>query len=80
MNLFLDTSVLLAACGSERGASPFLFRQAAVQGWELLGSLRSPRATLFATLAWFSRRTQMALSESALRSMIPMVWCVFCEV
>lgn len=38
MRLFLDTSVLLAAAGSARGASRFLIREAAAQGWELVSS------------------------------------------
>ncbi len=36
MKLFLDTSVLLAASGSDRGASRELFRRAAGCGWVLL--------------------------------------------
>ena len=38
MNLFLDTSVLLAACGSATGASREIFRQASVSGWVLLAT------------------------------------------
>ncbi len=38
MRLFLDSSVLLAACGSERGASRLLFTSAASNGWGLLVS------------------------------------------
>lgn len=38
MRLFLDTSVLLAAAGSARGASRFLFENAEEQGWKLLSS------------------------------------------
>ena len=38
MNLFLDTSVLLAACGSATGASREIFRQASVNGWVLLAT------------------------------------------
>lgn len=38
MNLFLDTSVLLAACGSEHGASNYLFRVAGGQSWALIAS------------------------------------------
>lgn len=36
MKLFLDTSVLLAACGSEKGASRELFRLAPLNEWTLL--------------------------------------------
>jgi hypothetical protein len=38
VRLFLDTSVLLAASGSARGASRFLVEQAAVHGWKLASS------------------------------------------
>ncbi len=38
MNLFLDSSVLLAACGSARGASRALFSHAQPNGWTLLAS------------------------------------------
>ena len=36
MKLFIDTSVLLAAAGSENGASCFLFEQAPIRGWVLV--------------------------------------------
>jgi hypothetical protein len=36
VRLFLDTSVLLAACGSTAGASHELFRQAGTRGWTLI--------------------------------------------
>jgi predicted nucleic acid-binding protein len=36
MKLFLDTSVLLAACGSEKGASRELFRLAPSNEWTLM--------------------------------------------
>ena len=38
MKLFLDTSVLLAACGSAKGASRAVFDLALVQGWILVSS------------------------------------------
>ena len=38
MRLFLDTSVLLAAAGSARGASRFLLAEAVAHGWELVSS------------------------------------------
>lgn len=38
MRLFIDTSVLLAASGSAKGASRFLIAEAAAHGWELLSS------------------------------------------
>jgi predicted nucleic acid-binding protein len=38
VRLFLDTSVLLAAAGSARGASRFLILEAAAHDWELISS------------------------------------------
>ena len=38
MRLFLDSSVLLAASGSSKGASRFLLQEAATLGWELISS------------------------------------------
>jgi len=38
VTIFLDTSVLLAACGSTTGASRALFTLAPRQGWTLMSS------------------------------------------
>ncbi|MBX7158529.1 MAG: hypothetical protein K1X66_09110 [Verrucomicrobiae bacterium] len=38
MKLFLDTSVLIAAVGSERGGSHLLFKVHIIKGWKLLTS------------------------------------------
>lgn len=38
MRLFLDTSVLLAAAGSARGASRFLIAEARNRAWELISA------------------------------------------
>ncbi|MEX1114069.1 MAG: hypothetical protein WEB53_02390 [Akkermansiaceae bacterium] len=38
MRIFLDSSVVLAACGSDRGASSYLFAQSDCGIWELLVS------------------------------------------
>ena len=38
MNLFLDSSVLLAACGSRRGASRELFNRRAANAWVLIAT------------------------------------------
>ncbi|HKK19372.1 MAG TPA: PIN domain-containing protein [Opitutales bacterium] len=35
MDLFLDTSVLLSACGSSKGASRYIIESAAEQHWQL---------------------------------------------
>ena len=40
MNLFLDTSVLLAACNSVTGSSRALFDYAPKEGWSLIASPR----------------------------------------
>ncbi len=39
MKLFVDSSVLLAASGSAKGASRLLIGEAAERGWELVSSL-----------------------------------------
>ncbi|MBI4662242.1 MAG: hypothetical protein HY735_25770 [Verrucomicrobia bacterium] len=36
MRLFLDSSVLLAACGSTAGASHEIFRLVSIHGWTLI--------------------------------------------
>lgn len=38
MKLFLDSSVILAACNLSTGASRYICEQAGNQGWELLAS------------------------------------------
>lgn len=38
MRLFLDTSVLLSASGSAKGASRFIVVEAVAQGWDLVSS------------------------------------------
>jgi hypothetical protein len=38
VRLFLDTSVLLAACGSTTGASHEIFRQSRIHGWTLIAT------------------------------------------
>ena len=38
MRIFLDTSVLLAASGSSKGASHFLITEASARSWELVSS------------------------------------------
>jgi predicted nucleic acid-binding protein len=38
VELFLDTSVLLSACGSSRGASRFIIDEAKAQDWALISA------------------------------------------
>jgi predicted nucleic acid-binding protein len=71
MKLFLDTSVLLAACGSARGSSRALFDYATAQGWTLMASpwvvaevvrnlAKFPPA---ATSEWLRLRPQLVLVD-----------------
>jgi hypothetical protein len=60
VRLFLDSSVLLAASGSERGASREVFRRAAPNGWVLIATpfvleevlTNLPRLPTSATADW----------------------------
>ena len=38
MDLFLDTSVLLSACGSDKGASRFILESALAYEWNLISA------------------------------------------
>lgn len=38
MDLFLDTSVLLSACASAKGASRFIIEEAKAQSWQLISA------------------------------------------
>ena len=74
MRLFLDTSVLLAASGSDRGASREIFRRAPECGWSLLTSpyvidevhanLSNLPAT--ATVDWAQLRSSLVLMDDVL--------------
>lgn len=71
MNLFLDTSVLLAACGSRKGASRAIFQLAPGNGWTLLASPYVPAEAaknfgLFgpiATADWNHLRRSLAIVD-----------------
>lgn len=74
MKLFLDTSVLLAAAGSGRGASRFLITEAVAHGWVLVSAdycaeearRNLPKLGASAATAW--RRTVFpALEITAVR-------------
>ena len=71
MKLFLDTSVLLAASGSQTGASWAIFQMAAAHGWRLLASpwvigevtrnlLKFPAAV---TSEWLRLRPQLVVVD-----------------
>ena len=74
MRVFLDSSVLLAACGSGHGASREVFRRASKSGWELLATpyvLEEVLANLSnlptrATATWAQLRPQLTLMEDVL--------------
>ncbi len=74
MRVFLDTSVLLAASGSERGASREIFRRAAGRGWLLLASpyvveevlANLPGLPTGATAAWARLRPDLTLVDDIL--------------
>lgn len=71
MKLFLDTSVLLAACGSAQGSSRALFGYAPVQGWTLMTSpwvvtevtRNLPKFPPAATGEWARQRPQLVLVD-----------------
>ena len=71
MRLFLDTSVLLSAAGSARGASREIFRLAAGNGWLLLATpyvveevVRNlPTFSIEASTEWIRLRQQIMLLD-----------------
>ena len=75
MKLFLDTSVLLAACGSARGSSRALFDYAPLNGWNLMASpwvvtevIRNlPKFPPDATREWLRLRPQLTLVDDVVR-------------
>lgn len=71
MNLFLDTSVLLAASGSEKGASRALFTYAELADWKLITSpyaieetLRNlPKLPVAASRTWLRLRPRVVITD-----------------
>ena len=71
MKLFLDTSVLLAACGSAQGSSRALFDYAPTQGWQLLASpwvtgevtRNLVKFPIAATAEWLRLRQQLVIVD-----------------
>lgn len=71
MRLFLDTSVLLAACGSSTGSSHAVISAAAEQGWTLVCSpwvvgevtRNLSKLPVAATSRWVNVRSQLDLAE-----------------
>ena len=74
MRLFLDTSVLLAACGSAKGASREVFRLASANGWVLIATPyiveemlhNLPLLPVNATSAWGRLRTALTVRDDVL--------------
>ena len=71
MKLFLDTSILLAACGSAKGSSRALFHYAPAQGWQLLASpwvmgevtRNLVKFPIAATAEWLRLRQQLVIVD-----------------
>ena len=84
MKLFLDTSVLLAACGSAKGSSRALFDGAVAQGWELLTSpwvlgetIRNlPKLPPASTAEWARLRPKLTVVDDVLSLDRPLVFAV----
>lgn len=74
MKLFLDTSVLLAACGSEKGASRELFRLAPLNEWTLMTTpyvleeteRNLPKLSAAADSAWQTLKSDLVLRDDVL--------------
>jgi hypothetical protein len=74
VRLFLDSSVVLAACGSDRGASREVFRLAKDAGWVLLASpyvieevlANLPELKADAAGAWARLRPELTLVDDVL--------------
>ena len=74
MTLFLDTSVLLAACGSRKGASREIFRLAAKQCWILITipyvleevARNLTRLLPAASADWVRLRRQLTIKDNVL--------------
>jgi hypothetical protein len=74
MRLFLDTSVLLAACGSAKGASREVFRLASAHDWALIATPyvieevlhNLPLLPANATSAWGHLRAALTVRDDIL--------------
>ena len=74
MRLFLDTSVLLAACGSTKGASREIFRLAPLNNWTLIttpyvldeANRNLPLLPDDATPQWLSLRPELVIRDDVL--------------
>jgi predicted nucleic acid-binding protein len=74
MKLFLDTSVLLAACGSDHGTSRELFRLAPLNEWTLMTTpyvleeteKNLPKLSSAASSAWRSLKSDLVIRDDIL--------------
>jgi len=74
MRLFLDTSVLIAACGSAKGASREVFRLASAHSWALIATPyvveevlhNLPLLPAHATSAWGHLRAALTVRDDVL--------------
>lgn len=84
MKIFLDTSVLLAACGSSQGASRAIFHLAPITGWALVASPYAisevsrnlPKFPRSATAIWAGLRPQITLVDDVMALSLPSVFPV----
>jgi predicted nucleic acid-binding protein len=84
VRLFLDTSVILSACASEKGASRELFRKAAVNRWVLVATpyvleevLRNlPDFPIAASGEWGRLRREILVMDDVLTLSLPVVFPV----
>jgi len=82
MKIFLDTSVLLAACGSARGASRALFDLAPMGAWVLQTSPYAvveaiknlPKLSLDATIAWLDLRPRLEIVDDVVTLNHPVIF------
>ena len=82
MRLFLDTSVLLAACASGKGASAEIFRRRTMNGWQLLTTpyvldevtRNLPKFPLAAASEWARLRPSLRLRDNILTLDRPVVF------
>lgn len=82
MRLFLDTSVLIAACGSATGASREIFHLASTHGWTLLATpyvieevLRNlPKLASSASAEWARLRPEVSIVDDVFTLDRPVVF------
>lgn len=81
MRIFLDSSVILSACGSERSLSKLLTLIAMEQGWQMVSALYCRAETLKnlgkfrqeATLNWQELQAQIEWTPNALTTRRPIL-------